>query len=82
MSSLPLIILSFFLSHFFSHHLQDFPGICTCTLDDGLDTILDTIRRTRVHRLLVVDEVFRLKGVLTLSDILRYLILHGHADDS
>ncbi|ODH13108.1 hypothetical protein ACO22_07596 [Paracoccidioides brasiliensis] len=59
-----------------------FPGIYTCSTDDGLDTILDTIRRSRVHRLIVVDEHFRLKGVLTLSDILRYLLLEGEPDES
>ncbi|KAK2773733.1 AMP-activated serine/threonine-protein kinase regulatory subunit [Emmonsiellopsis sp. PD_33] len=59
-----------------------FPGIYTCSIDDGLDTILDTIRRSRVHRLVVVDEHFRLKGVLTLSDILHYLLLEGEQDES
>ncbi|PGH27691.1 hypothetical protein AJ80_00706 [Polytolypa hystricis UAMH7299] len=59
----------------------DFPGIYTCSLDDGLDTIMDTIRKSRVHRLIVVDEHFRLKGVLTLSDILHYLLLEGEQDE-
>ncbi|THC89889.1 hypothetical protein EYZ11_010658 [Aspergillus tanneri] len=54
---------------------QDFPGIYTCSLNDGLDTIFDTIRKSRVHRLVVVDENFRLKGVLTLSDILQCYFL-------
>ncbi|KAI1984810.1 hypothetical protein LOZ53_005302 [Ophidiomyces ophidiicola] len=55
----------------------DFPGIYTCSTEDGLDTILDTLRKSRVHRFIVVDEYFRLKGVLTLSDILHYLIIDG-----
>ncbi|RJE19353.1 nuclear protein SNF4 [Aspergillus sclerotialis] len=59
----------------------DFPGIYTCSLDDGLDTIFDTIRKSRVHRLVVVDENFRLKGVLTLSDILHYILLEGEGDE-
>ncbi|PYH43806.1 AMP-activated serine/threonine-protein kinase regulatory subunit SNF4 [Aspergillus saccharolyticus JOP 1030-1] len=59
----------------------DFPGIYTCSLDDGLDTIFDTIRKSRVHRLVVVDENFRLKGVLTLSDILQYILLEGETDE-
>ncbi|KAF7589181.1 AMP-activated serine/threonine-protein kinase regulatory subunit [Aspergillus hancockii] len=61
---------------------QDFPGIYTCSLNDGLDTIFDTIRKSRVHRLVVVDENFRLKGVLTLSDILQYILLEGENDES
>ncbi|OGM39911.1 putative Snf1 protein kinase complex subunit Snf4 [Aspergillus bombycis] len=60
----------------------DFPGIYTCSLNDGLDTIFDTIRKSRVHRLVVVDENFRLKGVLTLSDILQYILLEGENDES
>ncbi|KAL2865181.1 AMP-activated serine/threonine-protein kinase regulatory subunit SNF4 [Aspergillus lucknowensis] len=61
---------------------QDFPGIYTCSLNDGLDTIFDTIRKSRVHRLVVVDDNFRLKGVLTLSDILQYILLEGEGDET
>ncbi|KAJ6113049.1 5'-AMP-activated protein kinase subunit gamma [Penicillium capsulatum] len=60
----------------------EFPGIYTCSLNDGLDTIFDTIRKSRVHRLVVVDEYFKLKGVLTLSDILHYILLEGETDEA
>ncbi|KAK2754506.1 AMP-activated serine/threonine-protein kinase regulatory subunit [Arachnomyces sp. PD_36] len=60
----------------------DFPGIYTCSLNDGLDTIFDTIRKSRVHRLVIVDDQFRLKGVLTLSDILQYILLEGEHDET
>lgn len=60
---------------------QDFPGIYTCSINDGLDTIFDTIRKSRVHRLIVVDEYFRLIGVLTLSDILQYILLEGEHEE-
>lgn len=53
------------------------PGIYTCTNEDGLDTILDTIRKARVHRLTIVDESNYLKGVLSLSDILQYMLVDG-----
>ncbi|KAL1999226.1 hypothetical protein VTN02DRAFT_4872 [Thermoascus thermophilus] len=59
----------------------DFPGIYTCSVEDGLDTIFDTIRKSRVHRLIIVDDHFRLKGVLTLSDILEYILLEGEHDE-
>lgn len=65
-----------------SYLLQDFPGIYTCHIDDRLDTIFDTIRKSRVHRLVVIDEDSRLVGVLTLSDILEYILLEGEGDDS
>jgi 5'-AMP-activated protein kinase, regulatory gamma subunit len=57
------------------------PGIYTCSLDDGLDTIFDTIRKSRVHRLMIVDEKNVLKGVLSLSDILTYVLLEGSEGD-
>ncbi|TGJ65457.1 AMP-activated serine/threonine-protein kinase regulatory subunit, variant 2 [Orbilia oligospora] len=57
---------------------DDFAGIHTCTLQDRLDTIFDTIRNSRVHRFVVVDEKKRLVGILTLSDILRYILLEGN----
>ncbi|KAJ5764308.1 5'-AMP-activated protein kinase subunit gamma [Penicillium manginii] len=60
----------------------EFPGIYTCSLNDGLDTIFDTIRKSRVHRLVVVDEWFKLKGVITLSDILHYILLEGENDEA
>lgn len=60
---------------------EDFPGIFTCSIDDRLDTIFDTIRKSRVHRLIVVDEDNRLVGILSLSDILEYILLEGEADD-
>ena len=61
---------------------EEFSGIYTCSIDDRLDTIFDTIRRSRVHRLTVIDEDNRLVGVLSLSDILEYILLEGEADDA
>ncbi|KAL7785273.1 nuclear protein SNF4 [Trichoderma ceciliae] len=56
---------------------EDNPGIFTCSQDDRLDSIFDTIRKSRVHRLIVVDDENKLKGVISLSDILKYVLLHG-----
>jgi CBS domain-containing protein len=39
-----------------------------------MDTIFDTIRRSRVHRLVILDEQKQLQGVLSLSDILGYAL--------
>ncbi|KAL8803751.1 MAG: hypothetical protein Q9200_006081 [Gallowayella weberi] len=60
---------------------EDFPGIYTCSIDDRLDTIFDTIRKSRVHRFVVINEDSQLVGVLTLSDILEYILLEGEGDD-
>uniref|UniRef100_A0A060T0G0 ARAD1C13068p n=1 Tax=Blastobotrys adeninivorans TaxID=409370 RepID=A0A060T0G0_BLAAD len=53
---------------------DSFEGVHTCTDQDRLDTIMDTIRRSRLHRLFVVDSEGRLKGIVTLSDILKYIL--------
>lgn len=53
---------------------EDFEGVHTCTMQDRLSTIMDTIRKLRLHRLFVVDEEGRLVLVITLSDILHYLL--------
>lgn len=61
---------------------DDSPGIYTCSQDDRLESIFDTIRKSRVHRLIVVDDDNRLKGVISLSDILKYVLLYGEDDHS
>lgn len=55
---------------------EDFEGVHTCTDEDRLDTIMDTIRRARVHRMYIVDSEGILKGVVTLSDILKYILYY------
>ncbi|KAM0189956.1 hypothetical protein ACHAPA_008507 [Fusarium lateritium] len=58
------------------------PGIYTCTEGDRLDSIFDTVRKSRVHRLIVVDDDNKLKGIISLSDILKYVLLYGVEDTS
>jgi len=60
---------------------EDFAGIYTCSEEDRLDSIFDTIRKSRVHRLVVIDENNCLKGVISLSDILNYVLLDGEVDE-
>ncbi len=64
-----------------SRRADDFPGIYTCSEEDRLDSVFETIRKSRVHRLIVVDDNMRLQGVLSLSDILKYVLLHGEEED-
>jgi len=55
--------------------------VFTCTIDDTLDFLFETIRRARLHRFVIVDDNKRLVGMLTLSDILGYLLYGEVADD-
>ncbi|KAG6902904.1 hypothetical protein C0995_010074 [Termitomyces sp. Mi166 len=61
----------------------DFPGVVICTASDSLGTLLQLIKKRRVHRLVVVEgeeeekkggKKGRLLGIITLSDVLRYVI--------
>lgn len=39
---------------------SDFPGVVICTASDSLGTLLQLIKKRRVHRLVVVEgEVFK-----------------------
>jgi len=46
-----------------------------------MSTIYDTIRRSRVHRFVVIDENSKLVGVVTLSDVLEHTLLEGVGED-
>ncbi|KAI0067672.1 CBS-domain-containing protein [Artomyces pyxidatus] len=52
----------------------DFPGVVICGASDSLGTLLQLIKKRRVHRLVVVEGEGRLLGIITLSDVLRYVI--------
>ncbi|KAI2608882.1 CBS-domain-containing protein [Hypoxylon fragiforme] len=64
-----------------SRRPDDFQGIYTCQEDDRLDSIFTTLRQSRVHRLVVIDDNWQLKGMISLSDILRYVLFTGVTPD-
>uniref|UniRef100_A0A0R3U0W5 5'-AMP-activated protein kinase subunit gamma-1 n=1 Tax=Rodentolepis nana TaxID=102285 RepID=A0A0R3U0W5_RODNA len=53
---------------------QKFSGVSTCMLHSTLKEIIDIIVDAEVHRLVVVDEAQHVLGIVSLSDILRFLI--------
>jgi len=57
------------------HRNPWFEGVQKCNLDDPLITVMDKIVRAEVHRLVVVDNEDRVIGVVSLSDILKELVL-------
>ncbi|KIY47026.1 CBS-domain-containing protein [Fistulina hepatica ATCC 64428] len=53
----------------------DFPGVVICTASDSLGTLMQLVKTRRVHRLVVVEgEKGRLLGIITLSDVLKYMV--------
>lgn len=57
------------------HRNAWFEGVQKCCLDESLFTIMERIVRAEVHRLVVVDENEKVIGIISLSDILLYLVL-------
>uniref|UniRef100_A0A182SD04 CBS domain-containing protein n=1 Tax=Anopheles maculatus TaxID=74869 RepID=A0A182SD04_9DIPT len=62
------------------HRNAWFEGVHHCTLDETLYTIMERIVRVEVHRLVVVDEMKKVIGIISLSDILLYLVLRPSGD--
>lgn len=57
------------------HRNAWFEGVQKCCLDETLFTVMERIVRAEVHRLVVVDEDQKVIGIISLSDILLYLVL-------
>ncbi|KAF4623425.1 hypothetical protein D9613_001859 [Agrocybe pediades] len=71
------------ISEALNQRVADFPGVVICSASDSLGTLLQLIKKRRVHRLVVVEgdeevknggKKGRLLGIITLSDVLRYVI--------
>lgn len=52
-----------------------FEGVVKCIETDSLKTVIDKIVKAEVHRLVIVDEEDHVRGIISLSDLLNYLIL-------
>lgn len=62
------------------HRNAWFEGVQKCHLDETLFTVMERIVRAEVHRLVVVDENEKVIGIISLSDILLYLVLRPSGD--
>lgn len=62
------------------HRNAWFEGVQHCKLDETLYTIMERIVRAEVHRLVVVDDEEKVIGIISLSDILLYLVLRPTGD--
>uniref|UniRef100_UPI00358FC4A2 5'-AMP-activated protein kinase subunit gamma-2 isoform X2 n=1 Tax=Myxine glutinosa TaxID=7769 RepID=UPI00358FC4A2 len=57
------------------HRSQYFEGVRRCYYRDTLRTVIDRIVKAEVHRLVVLDELDTMVGIVSLSDILQALVL-------
>ncbi|GJQ70363.1 hypothetical protein Trydic_g22795 [Trypoxylus dichotomus] len=63
------------------HRNEWFEGVHKCKLDETLFTIMEKIVRAEVHRLVVVDDADKVIGIISLSDLLLYLVLRPCGED-
>ncbi|GLV41653.1 SNF4/AMP-activated protein kinase gamma subunit [Carabus blaptoides fortunei] len=64
------------------HRNEWFEGVHKCKLDETLFTIMEKIVRAEVHRLVVVDDEDKVIGIISLSDLLLYLVLRPCGEES
>ncbi|XP_032457177.1 uncharacterized protein LOC100678622 isoform X7 [Nasonia vitripennis] len=57
------------------HRNEWFEGVQSCKLSETLFTVMEKIVRAEVHRLVVVDEEDKVIGIISLSDLLYFLVL-------
>ncbi|CAH0557201.1 unnamed protein product [Brassicogethes aeneus] len=63
------------------HRNEWFEGVHKCKLDETLFAIMEKIVRAEVHRLVVVDDDDKVIGIISLSDLLLYLVLRPCGED-
>ncbi len=49
-------------------------GLVTCKLNDSISTVLRLMVANRSQRVVIVDEMQRIRGVISFRDILMYFI--------
>lgn len=57
------------------HRNAWFEGVRKCTVNESLFTIMERIVRAEVHRLVITDDNSKVIGIISLSDILLFLVL-------
>merc|ERR1712083_1181903 len=63
------------------HRNEWFEGVHTCKRDDSLFAVMETIVKAEVHRLVIIDGEEKVCGVVSLSDILSFLVLRPSGED-
>ncbi|GFN75385.1 5'-amp-activated protein kinase subunit gamma-2 [Plakobranchus ocellatus] len=49
--------------------------VATCQMTDTVRSVMEKIVKAEVHRLVVIDECGAIEGIVSLSDLLNYIIL-------
>ncbi|XP_076360680.1 5'-AMP-activated protein kinase subunit gamma-1-like isoform X5 [Tachypleus tridentatus] len=54
-----------------------FEGVLTCKVEDKLKDVLEKMVDSEVHRLVIVDHEDHVVGIISLSDILKFLVFQS-----
>ncbi|CAD5220497.1 unnamed protein product [Bursaphelenchus xylophilus] len=57
------------------HRSDWFEGVRTCSVSDSIAQVIDTLVKVEVHRLIIADDDQKVVGIISLSDILKHLII-------
>ncbi|XP_054709474.1 5'-AMP-activated protein kinase subunit gamma-2-like [Uloborus diversus] len=52
-------------------------GVYVCTVDETLETVIDKFVTVKVHRLVITDGKRTVLGIISLSDVLKFLVLQS-----
>merc|ERR1719219_1194890 len=63
------------------HRNEWFEGVHTCKRTDTLFHVMENIVKAEVHRLVIIDNEEKVCGVVSLSDILSFLVLRPSGED-
>lgn len=50
-------------------------GVLSCKKRETLSVVMEKIVKAEVHRLIVVDDDFKVEGIVSLSDILHFIVI-------
>ncbi|KAF7256672.1 hypothetical protein EG68_06676 [Paragonimus skrjabini miyazakii] len=59
---------------FHRHNRERYPHPLTCLKTDKLESVIERVVKSGVHRLIIVDQQHLIEGLISLSDILKFLI--------
>ncbi|KAH9520332.1 5'-AMP-activated protein kinase subunit gamma-1 [Bulinus truncatus] len=64
-----------------NRHHDENEVVATCQLQESLASVMEKIVKAEVHRLVVCDESGGVKGIASLSDLLKYIVLRPMAEE-
>ena len=70
------------ISQALSYRKEYFETVAKCYKHELLSICVERIVNAEVHRLVIVDKDDRVIGILSLSDLLHFIVLHAAESDN